>query len=623
MVLIGSDANGRGIAGCGRSVGRREGGGAHQDATHLVARLRVMCQLAGGSVALHAIANAAVEKGRPGCPLQLGGRSFAPMSLESSAMYIRVPAVLAVVGIAVCSLADGEVVPVWDHRAKHFTTSEACALCHLAAPGATAMKDKDGEDVSPYYTWQATMMANSFRDPYFRAQLQKETEAAGEQVQELCLRCHTPMVHHEAVLNGKAPPRLAVAVDDEDAAADDGVSCTVCHMISTDGLGTMGSFSGRPKFNDDRTIFGPFEDVLTRPMQGQVNYTPKQGDHIRTAGLCATCHTLFTEHHGTSFPEQTPYLEWRNSEFNNEREGADPKKTRTCQQCHMPELPRTRLARSPNGFDFRIPEREGYRSHAFVGGNAFMLDMLREHRDDLYVEAENEQLLNMAAATRAQLANKTARMTISKPIEKNGVLAFDVDIANLTGHKFPTGYPARRAWLKVEVLVAGKVVFVSGAFDDQGRIVGVEHEMRVPHVQTIEKPSDVVIYEMIANGPDGQPTTYLTKMVERRKDTRLLPRGFDMRGPHIKDIAPVGVDGDEDFQAGGDRVACRIPLPAEATGDWEVRATLHYQSVPPVWVDALREVAAEEAVRFVAYYDAATKTPEIAATASANSSGVR
>jgi hypothetical protein len=28
------------------------------------------------------------------------------------------------------------------------------------------------------------------------------------------------------------------------------------------------------------------------------------------------------------------YLEWRNSEFSNERDGADPAKTRTCQQCH-------------------------------------------------------------------------------------------------------------------------------------------------------------------------------------------------------------------------------------------------------------------------------------------------
>ena len=523
-------------------------------------------------------------------------------------MFLRASSFFAFAAVVVCSMQSADSLGVHDFRDPHFTTSAACSVCHIAAPGATAMTDKDGEDISPFYTWQATMMANSFRDPYFRAQIQKESESAGEQVQELCLRCHTPMTHHDALLNGEAPPRLATAVDD--MAADDGVSCTVCHMISAEGLGTEGTFSGRPKFNKERKIFGPFADVETRPMRGQVNYTPTQGEHIRSAGLCATCHTLFTNHHGTAFPEQTPYLEWRNSEFNDEREGADPKKTRTCQQCHMPEQDKVRIARSPNGFDYRIPEREGYRSHAFIGGNAFMLDMLREHRDDLYVEAENDQLRAMAKATREQLAKRTAKLSIADVAKKDGVLQFELQVENLTGHKFPTGYPARRAWLKVEVVVDGKVVFVSGACNDEGRIVGLKDEMRAPHVRTIEKQADVVIYEMVANDPSGQPTTYLTKMTGRRKDTRLLPRGFDMLGPHVKDIAPVGVDGDEDFAAGGDKVACRIPLPEGFGGECEIVATLHYQTVPPVWVDALREVKAEEAQRFVGYYDAATKTPE-------------
>lgn len=528
-------------------------------------------------------------------------------------MSLRLSCTIATVAIAFSTLHSVDVVVSNDSRDKHFTISTACAVCHIAAPGATAMTSNDGEDVSPYYTWQATMMANSFRDPYFRAQLMKETASAGEAIQELCLRCHVPMTHHDAVLNGDAPPRLAQAVDD--MAADDGVSCTVCHMISAEGLGTQSTFSGKPNFSEDRTIFGPYADVEVGPMRGQVGYTPKQGKHIHAASLCATCHTLLTEHHGTPFPEQTPYLEWRNSEFSNERDDADPEKTRTCQQCHMPELPKTRIARSPMGFDFRIPERSGYRSHAFIGGNAFMLDMLREYRDDLYVEAENEQLRAMAKATRVQLAQKTARLTILEAVRKDDVLEFDVRIENLTGHKFPTGYPARRAWLKVEVMVGDQVVFASGAFDDEGRILGLEDPLRVPHVTMIEKSSDVVIYEMVANGQDQQPTTYLTKMIERRKDTRLLPRGFDMSGPHIEETAPVGVHDDADFVAGGDRVGCRIRLPSGVRGECAVVVTLHYQSVPPVWVDALREVQADEAVRFVGYYDRASKVPEVVSVA--------
>ena len=525
------------------------------------------------------------------------------------------PAAAAAVAVVVCTaLRPGpqSVAGPWDpHRDPLFTTADACAVCHIAAPGASAMKRGDDEDVSPYFTWQATMMANAFRDPYFRAQLRKESAAAGEQVQELCLRCHAPMVHHQRVHDGEAPPRFADAVDELEA--DDGVSCTVCHMISADGLGERRTFSGQPKFNDERLIYGPFDDVETRPMRGQVRYTPVHGAHIRSAGLCATCHTLLPEHHGHAFPEQTPYLEWRNSVFNDEVEGADPETTRSCQECHMAELPATRIARTPMGSDFRIPEREGYRSHAFVGGNAFMLDMLREHRDDLYVEAEPEQLRAMAAATRDQLARRTATLRIKDVVATDGALRFDLLVRNLAGHKFPTGYPARRAWLRVELLVDGEVVFASGAVDSEGRLVGVEDELRIPHTSVIRSPTDVVVYEMVADDEAGAPTTFLTKMATRRKDTRLLPRGFQVEGPLARDIEPVGLGGDDDFVAGADRVRCELPLPAGAEGRWQVRASLLYQSVPPAWVDALRGVEAEEAQTFVGYYDAAQRRFEVVA----------
>src|SRR5215813_13720350 len=92
-----------------------------------------------------------------------------------------------------------------------------------------------------------------------------------------------------------------------------------------------------------------------------------------------TCHTLTTEHQGVEFAEQTPYLEWRNSEFSDEAGASET--SRTCQQCHMAATGATRIARNPMGRDFLIPVRDGYAAHAFVGGNAFMLDLLRVHRD--------------------------------------------------------------------------------------------------------------------------------------------------------------------------------------------------------------------------------------------------
>ncbi|MBK8096549.1 MAG: hypothetical protein IPK26_05540 [Planctomycetes bacterium] len=501
--------------------------------------------------------------------------------------------------------------PGHGHRDEPFTSSTQCGVCHAIAPGANAMRSATGDDVSPYGLWQGTMMANAFRDPYFRAQLQKESLAVGDQVQELCLRCHAPMAWHARDLAGQPPPRLHDLIGDPDAT--DGVSCTVCHLMDGSNFGKPASFSGHPAFTKERKIFGPFADVATAPMQNMVRYTPTQGLHVRQAGLCGTCHTLFTEHQGKPFPEQTPYLEWRNSDFNDENGSSD--ETRTCQQCHMPAVGATKIARNPMGFDFLIPPRDGYAAHAFVGGNAFMLDLLSDNRDELNVTAERDQLARMAAATRRQLGEATARLSVSAITRGDGTANFAVKVENLTGHKFPTGYPARRAFLHVQVRVGRRVVFESGAFDEQGRLTGIGDEFGQPHRREITAGDQVAIWEMVAGDGDGKPTTFLTAMSRRVKDNRLLPRGWRADGPHVEDTAPVGVEGDADFVGGSDTVAFSVPVPADARGRLQVVARLHYQSVPPGWVDALRKVEHEDCERFVRMYDAMDLRPETVAVA--------
>ncbi|MCR9244346.1 MAG: cytochrome c family protein [bacterium] len=527
--------------------------------------------------------------------------TFAAESASDSASSDAVPAAAIVAGPVDF---DGDNP---HERDEFFTTSEQCAVCHTPAPGATAMTGIGGEDISPYGLWQGTMMANSFRDPYFRAQIRKESAASGEAVQELCLRCHTPMEHHDARRTGKKRPRLA---DVEDSIfADDSVSCTICHMIDKRGLGDPSTWSGQPNFVKRRIINGPFENPATAPMQNLVNYTPVHGEHISSSALCATCHTLHTEHQGTVFPEQTPYLEWRNSVFSDE--DGKTEASRSCQECHMADLGEARIARNPAGFDFNIPVRKGYRSHAIVGGNAFMLDMIGENAEELAAIAEPEIFSQMAAAARKQLAERTARLTISEIVREDGVAKFSIDVENLTGHKFPTGYPSRRAWLHVQLLSGRRLLFESGAVDeDTGRILEVADALRIPHVQTVKRPEDVVVYEMIAADPEGEPTTYLTKMVERKKDNRLLPRGWNAAGPHVKDTRPKGIGEDPDFAGGGDKVHFELPLPERVRGRLRVIARMYYQPVPPTWADALRDLDAEECQRFVRLYDEMDKTPD-------------
>ena len=56
-------------------------------------------------------------------------------------------------------------------------------------------------------------------------------------------------------------------------------------------------------------------------------------------------------------------------------------------------------------------------------------------------------------------------------------LAFDVVVENLAGHKLPTAYSSRRAWLHVLVRDgAGRAAFESGAPRPDGSIAGNDND---------------------------------------------------------------------------------------------------------------------------------------------------
>ena len=261
-----------------------------------------------------------------------------------------------------------------------------------------------------------------------------------------------------------------------------------------------------------------------------------------------------------------------------------------------------------------LPARDPYRAHAFVGGNAFLLELLADHRDELGVQADASALRRMAKATRRQLTTATVDLSIGEVAHLDDELRFSVRVENKTGHKFPTGYPARRAWLHVRVENEQGVVFDCGGYDTDGAIEGVISPLEQEHVTVIESPFDVLIWEQVADDPTGEPTTALTQMMRRRKDNRLLPRGWRSDGPHAADTAPIGIRDDADFVGGSDTVQVVVPYPAGAPKA-TVYAWVHYQPIPPHWVEDLRYVDVDECRVFVEMYDAADHTPEtVAAT---------
>ena len=492
-----------------------------------------------------------------------------------------------------------------------FAHSTDCVACHNQIVTA------DGTDVSIGTSWRSTMMANAARDPYWLAGVRRETidhpkHAAA--IQEECAACHMPMAERMSEAAGHQIDVFAqlpfsdLNLSDERRLASDGVSCTVCHQIAKDKLGTPESFNGEfvvagPNAAGVRQVQGPYaiDAGRRRIMQSVTGYEQVEAPHIKQSELCATCHTLITEAFGPDgtvigrLPEQMNYQEWQHSAFNAEKA--------SCQSCHMPRSTGPVRIASVLG-DYR----DGLSQHAFVGGNAFMLRLFSRYRAELGVEALPSELAATAAATVRQLQQDTATLTVGRPELSGGLLAFDVDVKNLTGHKFPTGYPARRTWLHVAVRDgSGRAVFESGAIGADGAIAGNDSDADAtrfePHYEEISRPDQVQIYEPVLGDPAGKPTTGLLTATQYLKDNRLLPRGFDKATAQADIAVHGGARGDADFTGAGDRVRYRVPM-AGATGPFTVDVELRYQSIGYRWATNLEKYDAAEPKRFVGYYRA-------------------
>ncbi len=153
-------------------------------------------------------------------------------------------------------------------------------------------------------------------------------------------------------------------------------------------------------------------------------------------------------------------------------------------------------------------DRERMGRHAFIGGNAFMLRLMNRHRADLGIAALSAELEATADATVRQLERDTATVAVERATLSGGMLALDVVVTNLTGHKLPTGYPSRRAWLHVTARDAGgRVLFESGRVRENGSIDGnasdADGATFEPHHAEITRTDEVQIYESIMGTPAG------------------------------------------------------------------------------------------------------------------------
>jgi len=324
------------------------------------------------------------------------------------------------------------------------------------------------------------------------------------------------------------------------------------------------------------------------PMRNVVGYTPQYGAQIEKPELCATCHTLYTnpfdengnpitDENGNliNFPEQTAYIEWENSIYGDGLNGDD----KSCQTCHMPKANgNVKISNRPRN----LTERQNFGKHYFVGGNVFMLSILKNNINILNLTAEKVHFDKTIMRTK-NLLKSSAEIKIGTIKNNSGILEIPITIINRSGHKLPTGYPSRRVWIHLTVKDAnGNIVFESGRVEPDGKIVGNDADENIakyePHYDIIDSEDKVQIYESIMEDQNGNITYTLLRATDYKKDNRLLPQGFN-KTKATYDIAIKGnAKNDESFIGGQDTIKYKVNT-IGYLAPFTITAELKFQSI--------------------------------------------
>lgn len=547
-----------------------------------------------------------------------------------------------------------------------FVTSDNCLGCHGAASGlpfgpSMWIAQGPGIDVSPYGEWRWSPMGLAGRDPIFFAQLESELanlppSFPPQKVVDTCMQCHGAMGKRTYAAQHEGQPfKLDFVFESNPAApgfrygglARDGISCTVCHHVADQ-------------------LQGPFRDdeIVTDSMKNATGAKPVYAAHMRSSRMCGGCHTIelpvVDGLPGQTSVEQNTYVEWLNSQYQNEFGPPNPR-ARTCQDCHMkgsyrsdalginvPQIqsriaiiqdlsyPATEGMLPPDQVNVRYRE-SGYRRHELLGLNAFLLQMFSQFSDVLgvrtsdYMSGSTNNLQATIGNIVQQAQSDTASLSVSATAS-GGSLTAAVAVTNLAGHKFPSGVGFRRAFLEFQVIDtrgSGAVVFASGRTDSNGVIVGADGQPLAteffapaagggqqyqPHFDErnpITRADQVQIYEELVQDAKGAFTTSFIRRDKVVKDNRLLPIGWTAQGPvpgltpkFLEATHPEGTGNDPSYQngQGTSRVRYQVSLPPGTDpSKLRVVVTLNHQSIPPYYLRDRFQAADGPATRRLAH----------------------
>jgi tetratricopeptide (TPR) repeat protein len=380
--------------------------------------------------------------------------------------------------------------------AAKFIPTSYCARCHRDA----------------HAQWQQSAHRNSFREPFYKTNVDLFIKEFGIEYSRHCESCHNPVaLVSGALTTGSKMPR---PFDDE------GVTCTVCHSIERiTYLEGIGSYEIRPP-----TLL---VDEKGKPFEGEVDEQKILSNieahrrammkgFYRTPEFCAVCHKSALPREIENYKWRrafSAYDEWQMSSHSNESPLPFYKKPRnTCVSCHMqPEMARNDVAAKEGKIashrwaaaNTAIPQFYGYKEQeeavvAYLKTNRIGVDIFTLKKGPAYpTQREATDLITLRKGvaglkigegfTTINAINaglypgyQKPDDTIIAPLEKSAfklssgeTITIGVVISNPSvGHFFPTELrDFFQPWVEFEVFdSSGSAIYRSGFIQPDGEV---------------------------------------------------------------------------------------------------------------------------------------------------------
>ena len=261
--------------------------------------------------------------------------------------------------------------------------------------------------------------------------------------------------------------------------------------------------------------------------------------------------------------------------------------------------------------------RSPFYKHTFTGGNVYMLELLKKFSNEIDIQNDTASFDKAIQETKNLLQQQSAELSITSATITDSQLDLRIALNSLTGHKFPSGFPSRRAWLHLTITdSAGAIIFESGGYERNGTILGNDNDENdaifEPHYTEITSEDQVQIYESIMQDDQGNVTTALLIAESYIKDNRLLPSGFNKATADTRIAVRGEAAIDEDFMGAGDVIHYGIKLDSTST-PLMVEVELLYQTIGYRWAQNLGQEKSLQIDNFLRFYDEMPNIPIVIA----------